>query len=79
MKIFNNLKIGVKLTGGFLLVALIAGIIGVVGIINIRSIDAADTHLYENMTVPMSQISEISTNFQRIRVNLRDMISPPTR
>jgi methyl-accepting chemotaxis protein len=72
--IINNLKIGAKLTGGFLVVALIAGLIGVVGIVNIRNIDAADTRLYENMTVPMSEISEISTNFQRIRVNLRDMI-----
>ena len=74
MKAYNNLKIGVKLTGGFLIVALIAGIIGAVGIVYIHNIEAADTRLYENMTVPMSEISEISTNFQRIRVNMRDII-----
>ncbi len=74
MKLINNLKIGVKVTGGFLLVAFIAGIIGVIGIINLRTIDADDTKLYEKMTVPLSQISQISTNFQRIRVNLRDMV-----
>jgi methyl-accepting chemotaxis protein len=74
MKAFNNLKIGIKLTVSFLLIALIAGIIGAVGIVNIRNISAAGTHLYENMTVPMSEISEISANFQRIRVNLRDMV-----
>jgi methyl-accepting chemotaxis protein len=74
VKVISNLKIGVKLTGGFLLVAIIAGIIGAVGILNIQTIDAADTRLYKNMTIPLTQIAEISTNFQRIRVNLRDMI-----
>jgi methyl-accepting chemotaxis protein len=74
LKALNNLKIGVKLTTAFLLVVIIAGVIGAVGIVNIRNINAADTRLYENMTVPMSEISEISANFERIRVNLRDMI-----
>jgi methyl-accepting chemotaxis protein len=36
MKWYNNMKIGVKLIVGFLLVALIAGIVGVMGIMNIN-------------------------------------------
>jgi methyl-accepting chemotaxis protein len=74
MRFINDLKIGVKVTGGFLIVALIAGIIGGIGILNLRKIATNDTKLYENMTVPLSQISQMSTNFQRVRVNLRDMI-----
>lgn len=74
MKSVNDIKTGVKITGGFILVALIAGIIGVIGIFNLRTIAAADKELYEKMTVPLSYVSEMSTNFQRIRVAMRDMI-----
>lgn len=74
MKWFYNLKISAKLISGFIFVSLIAGIIGVIGVINIKAVNEADTELYEQMTVPISQMSHISTAFQRIRVNLRDMI-----
>lgn len=33
-----------------------------------------DTTLYENMTVPLSEIAEIARLFQRARVNARDLI-----
>ncbi len=75
MKWFYNLKISAKLISGFIFVSLIAGIIGVIGVINIKAVNEADTELYEKMTVPISQMSHISTAFQRIRVNLRDMIN----
>jgi len=71
---FSDLKIGSKMLVGFVSVALIAVVIGVVGIMNIRKIDAADTLLYEKMTLPLAYIGEASVKFQRIRVNLRDMI-----
>ena len=74
MKGFMNMKIGAKLLTGFILVALIAGVMGIVAINNIRTLDAADTKLYESMTVPLYEMGEISTAFQRVRVNLRDML-----
>jgi methyl-accepting chemotaxis protein len=74
MKWFNNLKIAVKLLTGFILVALIAGVVGVVAIINLKNIESNDTTLYVSVTVPISQLSETSTAFQRTRVNIRDAI-----
>jgi methyl-accepting chemotaxis protein len=74
MQWFNNLKIGTKLISSFILVALIAGVIGVIGIQKIHQIDAADTMLYEKVTVPIGDALEIATAFQRIRVNSRDII-----
>lgn len=74
MKWFYNLKIGTKLLAGFVLVAIIACVVGVVGIVNIIALDKSDTELYEKMTVPISQMSDIGVAFQRTRVNLRDMI-----
>jgi len=70
----NRIKIGPKLIAGFLLVAVIAGFIGIFGIVQMKRIAAADTKLYEKMTVPIGEISDVSTDFQRVRVNLRDMI-----
>lgn len=78
MKWYLNLKIGVKLIIGFIIVALIAGVIGVVGIINIRTIDDADTLLYETMTVPLGEMVIIVESYQRMRGNVRDLFLSTT-
>ncbi len=70
----NSIKLKPRLIGAFLIVAIIAAIVGVVGITNMKKIDAADTMLYEKMTVPISQLADMSTLFQRIRVNIRETI-----
>jgi len=74
MKWFNNLKINTKLLAGFITIALLGSVIGMVGIIGIRSVDDADTFLYEKTTVPIGLVGRISTNFQRIRINMRDYV-----
>ena len=74
MKGFLNLKIGVKLLAGFILVAIIAGAMGVFAIVNIKTLDEAGTELYEYMTVPIALMATISSDFQRSRVNIRDML-----
>ncbi len=66
----NNMNIGAKLICGFVIVALIAGVLGVVGIRKIHQINEADKLLYEKITVPTAQLLNISTNFQKIRVNV---------
>ncbi len=70
----NNLKISWKLIGSFFIVAIIMAIVGVIGITNMRAIDNADTILYEDVTVPISILGQISEDFQLVRVNVRDMI-----
>jgi methyl-accepting chemotaxis protein len=70
MQWFYNQKIGTKLQSSFILLALIAGVIGWVGIDNIRKADNNSTALYEKATVPNDQLGDISTTFQRVRVNL---------
>ncbi|BCG46497.1 Methyl-accepting chemotaxis sensor/transducer protein [Citrifermentans bremense] len=75
MKWFHNLKLGAKLMTGFAAVALIAAVIGFIGITKLRSIEEADTKLYQKITIPISQLQDISTSFQRIRINIRDMVA----
>jgi methyl-accepting chemotaxis protein len=74
MKWYANMKIGVKLILGFLIVAVIAGAIGAVGIYNIKVIDEADTYLYEYMTVPLSELITIAESYQRMRGNVKDIL-----
>lgn len=74
MKWFQNLKIANKLIVGFLCVAVIAGLVGTVGIFNLSSLSQADVELYENYTVPMGQMGDISEAYQKGRVSFRDIL-----
>lgn len=78
MKWFLNVRVGAKLIISFILVAFISGAMGVYAIYNIKTLDKSDTVLYENMTVPLQEIGQISTAFQRTRVNARDAIFAQT-
>ncbi len=75
---FENMSLKAKLLAGFITVAIIAGIIGGFGIYNINKIEKADTLLYTNMTEPLGDLAQISTYFQRIRVNGRDILLATT-
>ncbi|MBI5657627.1 MAG: methyl-accepting chemotaxis protein [Geobacter sp.] len=70
----RNVKIGVRLVGGFFLVVLITAIIGTLGFIDIKKLDEASLALYEKGVCPLEAVGEISTAFQRLRVNTRDII-----
>ncbi|GFO68742.1 methyl-accepting chemotaxis protein [Geomonas limicola] len=78
MKAFHDLKVGTKLIAGFVLVALVATAVGAVGISKIKQIDAADTKLYEKVTVPLGDLATMAVLFQRIRINVRDALEAET-
>jgi methyl-accepting chemotaxis protein len=71
----KDIKIGTKLLTSYILLAVITGVVGYFGYIRIMEIDDADTHLYEMMTVPLGNIAHMSTDYQRIRVNIRDYMN----
>jgi methyl-accepting chemotaxis protein len=62
-----------KLIGAFIVVSVITTVLAVIGVTNVKKIDALDTKLYENMTVPIADLQNISTSFQRVRINVRDI------
>ena len=74
MKWFANRKISTKLLLGFALVCLLTATVGGVGVYNIGLMDENGSIMYDNMAVPLGQLTRIATSFQRIRVNLRDII-----
>ncbi|MBF0566824.1 MAG: MCP four helix bundle domain-containing protein, partial [Nitrospirae bacterium] len=59
---------------GFIVVAMIAGVIGYVAVTNLQKMSEADTVLYEHNTIPITYMAQIGKTFQRLRVNLRELI-----
>jgi hypothetical protein len=59
MNWFNDLKIGTKLITGFTFMAFITALVGVFGICNIKKIENLDMKLYEKITVPISDFSDV--------------------
>ncbi|MBF0318046.1 MAG: MCP four helix bundle domain-containing protein [Nitrospirae bacterium] len=74
MRWFYNQKIGTKLILSFVLVSLITAAVGYIGIVNLHKLDDADTMLYEKATLAVFYTGLIGTDFQRIRVNIREAI-----
>jgi len=72
---FKNLRLRTKLLASFMSIVVLTCVVAYVGFIKIKEIDKADTLLYEKMTVPIGQVSDMGTFFQRIRINLRDYIA----
>lgn len=63
------MKLGIrgKTLGGMLLIALLGLASGVVGIQSINTIANAATYLYEQLTLPIEQLSGLAEHVQRIR------------
>ena len=74
MKWFYDLKVRVKLLASFVLVACLAGLVGYVGITSLKDVSAADTRLYEHMTLPIATVTDMAVDFQQIRICFRDVI-----
>ena len=68
------MRIRTKLLLGFGLVTIMAATIGYLGISNIQQIGNNEKRLYEQMTAPLENLSKMISAFQRIRVNVRDII-----
>ena len=79
MNTFNNLKIGVKLTGSFLLVVLIIVVVAGVGYINMQGINAGMTSLYTDRTLPIQQLGSESTALYTLRGDLYCSLAIPAQ
>jgi len=74
MSWFYNLKISLKLTISFLVIALIAGVVGIVGLTSIMNIDEADTLLYEKNTLGIKYSGDAASYYQRLKYNTAEII-----
>ena len=72
---FADTKLGTKMIGGFVFVALISALIGVSSLMNIRKMAQADQRLYDQSTAPLPELSTIGVSFQGMRIASRDFIN----
>ncbi|OPY14582.1 methyl-accepting chemotaxis protein [Syntrophus buswellii] len=64
----KGMRLSAKLTGGFVVVALIALVIGLIGITQIKKIENADTALYQENTVGLGMIGKVNEAYMNLRV-----------
>jgi methyl-accepting chemotaxis protein len=74
----DGIRIGSKVTMGFLAVALLALAVGALGLTAIREIQAADARLYEETSVPLSILVDLTSSQQESWDALRDAIYQST-
>ena len=79
MNILNNLKIGVKLIGSFLLVSLIIVTVALVGYINMRTINDNVANLYTHRTLPIEQLGSEATALYTLRGDLYESLAVPAK
>ncbi|MBI5142660.1 MAG: response regulator [Nitrospirae bacterium] len=81
MSWYANLKIRDKLLTGYAVVVVITLAIGIFSYVQINKMREADTRLYEKGVVALDLIGDVSSNFQRVRANIREIVmeQDPTR
>ena len=70
----KNMKIQTKLLLSFLLVVAIASTIVIYGTLKMKQLAKSDTFLYDQITVALGDVANMSTDLQKVRVTYRDMI-----
>ncbi len=74
MKTLMNMKIRTKLMLSFTVLVAITLIIGYLSISNLKLFSQKEKALYEGNLVPITQLTGMTNYFQRIRVNIGDII-----
>jgi len=71
---FEKMKIKTKLLLGFTSLALVAGLIGIIGVSEVQKIHTADKGMFETVVVPLGICTDITATYQKIRINVRDIL-----
>lgn len=74
LKWFKNLKTSTKLINTFLLLSILLGAVGIYSLINLGKMDEEIGFMYEERVVPISDLGRAETDYQRLRVQIRDMM-----
>lgn len=74
MKLFSNAKVGVKLLGGFLIVAVIAAVIGGIGIVSTWKVNGMASTMYNQETVGIRHTADTRASLLSTARALRDAL-----
>jgi methyl-accepting chemotaxis protein len=70
----KTLTIKKKLLSGFVLMGIVALVIGAIGITQIKQMAQDDKNMYQQVVVGLGELTNITTDFHKIRSSYRDMI-----
>ena len=74
MKWFKDLKTSVKLIITFLFMNIVLGAVGIIGLINLNKMEEQIGIMYDERVLPISDLGTVETDYQRLRVQIRDMV-----
>jgi chemotaxis signal transduction protein/CHASE3 domain sensor protein len=77
MNALNNVKLGVKLIGGFAMVALILVGVAAYGFVSLNTVQAAQDEMYKDRLLPISQLGTVEQELYRIRGDVYKFILLP--
>lgn len=77
MSFIDDMKIGKKMIGGFLVVVLILVIVAVIGYMNLATVSAKSSEMYNGGTVPIGQLGIVSADMQHMRAEIYRYIYVP--
>ncbi|CAG0946967.1 partial Methyl-accepting chemotaxis protein IV, partial [Anaerolineae bacterium] len=77
MNALNNLKTGVKLIGGFMIVAALLVVVSVISYTNLKSVNDGMTSLYNDRLMPIEQLGNVDKAQAMMREDVRDFILFP--
>jgi len=77
MQFIDDMMIGKKLIGAFLIITLIAVTIGVIGYTNLVTTSSAATTVYNNAVIPSGKLGTVTADFQQLRAELYRYIYVP--
>lgn len=72
------MKIGTKLIGGFVGISLLFVALGTYSVVRLNELNDKDSELYESGAKPLALVGAIAAEYQRTRVNNRDMAHAKT-
>ncbi len=77
MNALNNIKVGIKLIGGYLLVAVIIAVVAVIGFVNIQRVDDFVGQMYMDRLLPVQQLGVVDAALYRLRGNTYKYMAIP--
>jgi methyl-accepting chemotaxis protein len=78
MSVLSNVKIGIKLFGGFLLISLVFSAVSAVNAVRLAQIRDMQQKMYRLNIMPLKDVVDLTEAFQKTRVCLRDVLLAAT-
>ena len=78
MRYLDNIRVGRKLIGSFLLIVAILVIVGIIGVVSVVTLSGYLEDMYTKELVPTQELGSIGTDIWRLRGNTAGYVALPS-